>query len=90
MVISIYFDGTNPNIDAIGYDEHCNTTDNHITNRGTIHMIKASLTFIIKYYRNVKILGFELKDQSNINCNNNYIQSLSNYYMTYYSKIWYE
>jgi hypothetical protein len=90
MVISIYFDGTNPNIDAICYDEHCNTTDNHITNRGTIHMIKASLTFIIKCYRNVKILGFELKDQSNINCNNNYIQSLSNYYMAYYSKIWYE
>ena len=92
IVISVYFDDidNNPNIDAIGYHEDCNETGHLLKNTGTVHMIKSSMSFIVKHYNKYKFNKFQLKDKSTIKCQSGWWMPLNVYYLAKHGKTWYE
>lgn len=46
VVISVYLDGSNPNIDAIGFDETCSAHADLSRGRGTIDLVNSALSFV--------------------------------------------
>lgn len=92
VVLSVYFDNQNPNLDALGYSEDCNITSNLECQVGTKHMVLCAFAFVKKMYgkrANVSEV-FELKDASFIKCANKYHMPLSHYSLMHYNKAWYE
>jgi len=90
IVMSVYFDDNEPNIDAIGYDENCNETGDLVQNTGTIHMIRSAMAFVVNHYKQFKFKKFQLKDKSTIRCSKGYWMPLNIYYLVKHGKTWYE
>ncbi len=90
VVLSVYFDDTDPNIDGIGYDENCNESGNLMRNSGTIHMIKSAMAFVVKHYKKYNFKKFQFKDTSVIHCAKDYQMPLNVYYIAKHGKTWYE
>lgn len=80
VVISVYFDGTHPNIDAYSNGEACNIENNLVRGIGTIHLLNTAMSFVKKKYPNVPGM-FELIDKSTIECMKGYDLSLATYYI---------
>lgn len=65
VIISVYFDGTHPNIDGLGYDEKCNSDVSLPHGTGTVDLLTSAMSFVSHKYKNTK---FELKDKSYVEC----------------------
>jgi len=89
VVMSVYFDGDEPNIDAISHDQNCNVTRDMLQNTGTVHMIKSAMSFVHKHYPQYKFKNFQLKDKSSIKCQRGWMP-LNIYYLAKHGKTWYE
>ena len=87
---SVYFDEPDPNLDALGYDEKCNTSSTMANNIGTKHMLLTSFAFIKHMYATKGVSeNFLFKDASTIECNG-HSMFLSHFYMLHHNKTWYE
>lgn len=89
IVMSVYLDGDDPNIDAISHDQNCNVKRDMLQNTGTVHMIKSAMSFVRQYYRKYDFKNFQLKDKSTIKCERGWMP-LNVYYLAKYGKTWYE
>lgn len=90
VVISVYFDNQNPNLDAVGYNEDCNIAANLERQIGTKHMVLCAFAFVKKMYGKEVSELFELKDVSFIKCANKYHMPLSHHSLMHHNKAWYE
>lgn len=90
IVVSLYFDGEWPNIDAYSHHYKCNVSGDLLHGKGTVHMLKTAMRFITEMYPQFTQMPFQLKDQSYIPCAHEYELPLSQYYMVHYGKTWYE
>lgn len=88
VALSVYMDEDMPNIDGVGYDEHCNSQSNLQRGHRTRHMVMCALAFINHIYKHTKNI-FYLKDTSRIQCNG-YDMYLPYFYILHYGSTWYE
>lgn len=88
---SVYLDlGEEPNIDGLGYDQACNTSMDHIKGKGTVHLLKCAMAFVVQLYAYLGLSKFKFNDSSFIQCDKNYVMRLQDYYLTYHGGTWYE
>ena len=86
---SVYDYDPDPNLDGLGYSEHCNTTGNLQRGPDTQHMLKTALQFMMhKYPNNSK--KFLFRDTSYIQGSRETKISLAHYHILHYHKTWYE
>ena len=90
VTLSIFLDGDDPNIDGIGYDETCNTTNDLAQGIGTRHMVVSALAFIGELYKTKQVSQiYMLRDTSKINCKG-FDMYLPFFYMLHHRKSWYQ
>jgi hypothetical protein len=87
VIISVYFDGTHPNIDGFGYDEICNTDGTLERGKGTVDLLLSAMSFVRKKYKSTQ---FEFKDKSFVECDNKIRVPLMYLHIVKYGKTWYE
>ena len=92
MIISVHFDGDNPMLNGIGFDNHCNITSNHMNKHGTLHLLKSGISFILEYYKaKMKHIEYmDFKDTSHFDCSQDYVQNMITFYIANYRMTWYE
>lgn len=90
IVISVYQDGTHPNIDTLSTSRFCDTQGSLQPGTGTIAMIKAAVAFVHSVYPYLKGCDFEFIDKSYVDCMSGYRQQLPSLYMVHHGKTWYE
>lgn len=95
--ISVYLDmdeDNHPNIDTLSYNEKCNIEENLAQGKGSLHLLKSAMYFVMKTYPQHNKCCFELIDKSYITCtspNNRFINiPLSYYYIMKHGGTWYE
>lgn len=87
VVISVYHDGTHPNIDSLSYDERCNSSATLERGRGTKDMVLSAMSLVHTLYGHTQ---FELKDRSYVKCEQSYEIPLMYLYLAKHGKTWYE
>jgi hypothetical protein len=86
---SVYLeDDELPNLDALGYNESCNSQENLVRGIGTKHMLRTAMEFVLHKYPKVSH-RFMLKDISVYPCSQ-YKVDLWAMYLTFHNKTWYE
>ena len=90
MVMSIYLDSDEPNIDSFGHNSNYDLAKK----QGSIHMLKTGVSFIRKFYKDYfklhKIKYIQLKDKADIDCMRDTLQNLATFYIVKHKKTWYE
>ena len=89
VVFSVYAYDKEANIDALGHSEHCNTSGTLERGRGTQHMLKVAMGFIVNIFPFLSG-KFIFKDTSYIECMNGYRLALATYEILNHGKTWYE
>jgi hypothetical protein len=87
VVISVYFDETNPNIDALSFDENCSAHGDLRRGRGTVDLLNTAMAFVKQIYG---FDTFEFMDKSTVPCDHQYELPLMYLHLAKYNKTWYE
>ena len=87
VVISVYFDGTHPNIDTFAYDPKCDVHATLQRGKGSVDLLQSAMLFVKRLYKHST---FELIDQSHVTCAKGYQIPLVHLHIVKYFKTWYE
>lgn len=89
VVLSIYLNDPDANLDALGHSISCNISGNLKRGKGTQHMLKTAMQFAITQYPHISG-KFLFKDASSIQCQQDYRLSLAVFSVLNTGKTWYE